>query len=90
MVTYDIKNLSLKLPMNKAQSISIFGLVLLFQFSLRAESNIIINEIHYDVSDKTLRAEFIELHNSEDWEAQAELLHEHCRHSSYRICPCRN
>ena len=52
--------------MNKAQSISIFGLVLLFQFSLRAESNIIINEIHYDVSDKTLRAEFIELHNASD------------------------
>ena len=66
MVTYDIKNLSLKLPMNKAQGISIFGLVLLFQFSLHAESNIIINEIHYDVSDKTLRAEFIELHNASD------------------------
>ena len=52
--------------MKKAQIISIFGLIILFQFSLRAESNIIINEIHYDVSDKTLRAEFIELHNASD------------------------
>ena len=52
--------------MKKAQIISIFGLIILFQFSLRAESNIIINEIHYDVSDKTLRAEFIELHNTSD------------------------
>ena len=48
-------------PYEQFQSISIFGLVLLFQFSLHAESNIIINEIHYDVSDKTLRSEFIEL-----------------------------
>ena len=50
--------------MKNFQIIASFLFIFLAYFSLYAESEVIINEIHYDVPDKTIRAEFIELHNS--------------------------
>ena len=50
--------------MKNFQIIVSFLFIFLAYFSLYAESEVIINEIHYDVPDKTIRAEFIELHNS--------------------------
>ena len=49
--------------MKNFQIILSFLSIFLASFSLYAESDIVINEIHYDVPDKTIRAEFIELHN---------------------------
>ena len=49
--------------MKNFQIIVSFLFIFLASFSLNAESEIVINEIHYDVPDKTIRAEFIELHN---------------------------
>ena len=54
--------------MKNFQIIASFLFIFLAYFSLHAESEVIINEIHYDVPDKTIRAEFIELHNTTDVE----------------------
>lgn len=63
MSFYNSETSEVSPPMKIARIISSLGLFYLFQYALSAESEIVINEIHYDVADKTLRAEFIELHN---------------------------